>query len=420
MISFQKKEHGLIQRYPIVGGRRLSNFWWSTVIFLGGCGFLFTGISSFFNRNLLLTTFPELGTGVTTSKIEHVIDLKKKISINKSINFLQNSSLANQRFASFANQRFARRALHFPPTEDYPSISTSNLVYTNTPSFGLRSSGGDFYISELKQNTLLFPPTCKALLCMDSLIPVNIAGNLNFHFSGVSYKSVTNGLHLRINEKPFHLKDSFSLNFGINNELLRDQAVLKKMSFLNMPNLELTKFKYTTPTRRYQNFMEIATLGVCIGDLGLKILDGLLSTAFLWFATINLSIPILPFFPQGLVLSFYGFLGLWFSFHLWFTLLWKIGAGFNEVNGKEKSIRIFRWGRPGKNRRIDLKYSNELIETIKIELFPKPALFLCIKGNKKIPLTRLGEFIPLEELETQAAELTSLLQVPLEIEEVST
>ena len=44
------------------------------------------------------------------------------------------------------------------------------------------------------------------------------------------------------------------------------------------------------------------------------------------------------------------------------------------------------------------------------------ALFLHLKGEKNIPLTRIGEFIPLEELEAQAAELTSLLQIPLEIE----
>ncbi len=126
-------------------------------------------------------------------------------------------------------------------------------------------------------------------------------------------------------------------------------------------------------------------------------------------------VPILPFFPQGLVLSFYGFLGVAFSFHLLFTLFWEIGGGFNEINKKEKSVRIFRWGRPGKNRRIDLKYSNELMDAIKIELSPKPALFLCLKGDKKIPLTRIGELLPLEDLETQAAELTSLLQIPLEI-----
>ena len=124
----------------------------------------------------------------------------------------------------------------------------------------------------------------------------------------------------------------------------------------------------------------------------------------------------IPFFPQGLVLSFYGFLGLSFSFHLWFTLYWKIGGGFNEFNGQDRYVRLFRWGRPGKNRRIDLKYTNEVIEAIKVELNPRPALFLRVKGDKNIPLTRIGDFIPLEELEAQAAEVTSFMQIPLEME----
>jgi hypothetical protein len=210
MISSQKKEESLLVRYLIVGSRRLSNYWWSTVIFLGGCGFLFTGFSSFFNRNLLLIPY------------------------------------------------------------------------------------------------------------------------LTPYFQGVK---------------------GYVDNYRVEN---------REVSLFNQ-------------------------------------------------------VPILPFFPQGLVLSFYGFLGVAFSFHLFFALFWEIGGGFNEINKKEKSVRIFRWGRPGKNRRIDIKYSNELMNAIKIELSPKPALFLCLKGDKKIPLTRIGELPPLEDLETQAAELTSLLQVPLEI-----
>ena len=223
MISFKKKKFSLIRRYPIVGGRRLSNYWWSLVIFLGGCGFLFTGISSYFNRNLLLPDF--------------------------------------------------------------------------------------LFATPLKQLFNLFVGLTKI--------------------------------------KSLHLFDDKVME-------------MNKEHFNIQPNL--------------------------------------------------------AFFPQGLVLSFYGFLGLCFSFHLWFTLFWKIGGGFNEFNGKDKYVRIFRWGRPGKNRRIDLKYTNELIETIKVEFIPRPALFLRVKGEKNIPLTRLGEFIPLEELEAQAAELTSLLQIPLEIE----
>ena len=36
--------------------------------------------------------------------------------------------------------------------------------------------------------------------------------------------------------------------------------------------------------------------------------------------------------------------------------MWQIGSGFNEFNKKDGLIRVFRWGYPGKNRRIDLVY----------------------------------------------------------------
>lgn len=228
MISFQKRKSGLITRYAIVGGRRLSNYWWSFIIFLGGCGFLLTGISSFFHKNLWV--FP--------------------------------SFVSNMRLKPFV---------------DIFSLASYNLG--------------------LEENNNLFAST----------------------------------MHL-------------------NNEALPISQI----------------------------------------DI--------------------------PFFPQGLVLAFYGFLGLSFSFHLWFTLYLKIGGGFNEFNKKDQYVRIFRWGRPGKNRRIDLKYTNDLIEAIKVELSPRPALFLRVKGEKNIPLTRIGDFIPLEELEAQAAELTSFMQIPLEME----
>ena len=236
MISFQKRKSGLITRYAIVGSRRLSNYWWSFIIFLGGCGFLVTGISSFFHKNLWV-------------------------------------------LPSFVWTEGAK------VLEDKPQMQFKHFVQS-----------------------------------------------LSLAFS--------------------------NLGFSQNN------------NFLQLNNLNSD-------------------------------------------STTQIDI---PFFPQGLVLAFYGFLGLSFSFHLWFTLYWKIGAGFNEFNKKDQYVRIFRWGRPGKNRRIDLKYTNDLIEAIKVELSPRPALFLRVKGEKNIPLTRIGDLIPLEELESQAAELTSFMQIPLEME----
>ena len=123
------------------------------------------------------------------------------------------------------------------------------------------------------------------------------------------------------------------------------------------------------------------------------------------------------FFPQGLIMCFYGFLGLIFSFYLWLTILWSVGGGFNEFNKAKGIIRIFRWGFPGKNRRILLEYEISQVESIKIELKqglnPRRMIYLQIRGKKEIPLTRVGQPLTLEEIERQAAELAKFLQVSL-------
>lgn len=168
------------------------------------------------------------------------------------------------------------------------------------------------------------------------------------------------------------------------------------------------------------------------------------------------------FFPQGLVMCFYGILGLIFSCYLWLTLFWGVGGGFNEFNKKQGIVRIFRWGFPGKNRRIDLSYDIKDIEAIRVEikegLNPRRILYIRVKGNttssassqneelseekisnknlsknlstkktnnvvgmtqlqnkRDIPLTRIGQPTTLEDIEKQAAELAKFLQVSLEM-----
>ena len=123
------------------------------------------------------------------------------------------------------------------------------------------------------------------------------------------------------------------------------------------------------------------------------------------------------FFPQGLIMCFYGFLGLIFSVYLWLTILWSVGGGFNEFNKVEGVVRIFRWGFPGKNRRILLEYQLNQVESIKIELKqglnPRRMIYLQIRGKREIPLTRIGQPLTIEEIELQAADLAKFLQVSL-------
>lgn len=126
----------------------------------------------------------------------------------------------------------------------------------------------------------------------------------------------------------------------------------------------------------------------------------------------------ITFFPQGLVMCFYGFLGFIISIYLWFTLICGVGEGFNEFNKKTGQVRIFRLGFPGKNREIDLSYPIKDIISIKVEIRegfnPKRTLYMRIKGKRDIPLTQISQPLTLEEIEGQAVELARFLQVSLE------
>ncbi|MDR9404996.1 MAG: photosystem I assembly protein Ycf4 [Halothece sp. Uz-M2-17] len=126
----------------------------------------------------------------------------------------------------------------------------------------------------------------------------------------------------------------------------------------------------------------------------------------------------LQFIPQGIALTFYGVAGSLVSLYLWLVILWDVGGGYNEFNKNTKKVKIFRWGYPGKNRRIELENNLKDIEAVKAEikegLNPKRALYLRVKGRNNIPLTRVGEPLSLSELENQGAELARFLGVPLE------
>lgn len=166
-------------------------------------------------------------------------------------------------------------------------------------------------------------------------------------------------------------------------------------------------------SRRLSNY--IWAFFIFFGSIGFLItgLSSYLKTnIFLIFSGKNIL-----FFPQGLIMCFYGFLGLLFSIYLWLTIFWSVGGGFNEFNKKEGNIKIFRWGYPGKNRRIFLIYPIDQVESIKIELkqglSPKRMIYLKIRGKSEIPLTKVGQPMTIEEIESQAAELAKFLKVSI-------
>jgi len=126
----------------------------------------------------------------------------------------------------------------------------------------------------------------------------------------------------------------------------------------------------------------------------------------------------LIFVPQGLVMGLYGAAGLLLATYLWLVVLWDLGGGYNEFNRETGTLKIFRWGFPGKNRQIQIDGRISDVQSVKIlikeGLNPQRALYLRVKGRRDIPLTRVGQPLSLADLETQGAELARFLGVSLE------
>nr|YP_010318323.1 photosystem I assembly protein Ycf4 [Setchellanthus caeruleus]ULC82815.1 photosystem I assembly protein Ycf4 [Setchellanthus caeruleus] len=125
------------------------------------------------------------------------------------------------------------------------------------------------------------------------------------------------------------------------------------------------------------------------------------------------------FFPQGIVMSFYGIAGLFISSYLWGTIFWNVGSGYDRFDRKEGLVCIFRWGFPGKNRRIFLQFLMKDIQSIRIEvkegIYTRRVLYMEIRGQGAIPLTRTDENLTTREIEQKASELAYFLCVPIEV-----
>lgn len=126
----------------------------------------------------------------------------------------------------------------------------------------------------------------------------------------------------------------------------------------------------------------------------------------------------LPFFPQGAAMTFYGVAGVLLATYLWLVIAWDVGGGYNEFDAVDEMVRIFRWGYPGKNRQLSVNCRFQDVQSVRIYiregLSPKRTLYLRIKGRGDIPLTRVGQPLPLAKLEDQAAAIARFVGVPME------
>nr|YP_010338469.1 photosystem I assembly protein Ycf4 [Rhodaphanes brevistipitata]UNJ18419.1 photosystem I assembly protein Ycf4 [Rhodaphanes brevistipitata] len=149
---------------------------------------------------------------------------------------------------------------------------------------------------------------------------------------------------------------------------------------------------------------------------------GFVLSGFSSYSKINLipfARPIdLLFIPQGIIMTFYGTIGICIGIFLWLTIAWDIGSGYNEFNKENGNVCIFRRGFPGKNRQISLHYQLVEVQSVLIlirdGLNPQRQIYLKLKNGVEIPLTRVGQPISLAKIESQAIELAKFLGVILE------
>lgn len=167
-------------------------------------------------------------------------------------------------------------------------------------------------------------------------------------------------------------------------------------------------------SRRFSNYF-FASI-VAIGGIGF-----LLSSLSIYFH-VNLipfyQIADVDFIPQGAAMGFYGTAASLLSLYLWLVIAWDIGGGYNEFDKSSGEASIVRQGFPGKNRQIKVTHPLSSIQAVKVVLQDglntKRCLYLRVKGRVDIPLTRVGQPLPISTLENQGAELARFLEVPLE------
>nr|YP_010592332.1 photosystem I assembly protein Ycf4 [Dischidia nummularia]QXO88951.1 photosystem I assembly protein Ycf4 [Dischidia nummularia]WAB52777.1 photosystem I assembly protein Ycf4 [Dischidia nummularia]WEV91961.1 photosystem I assembly protein Ycf4 [Dischidia nummularia] len=127
------------------------------------------------------------------------------------------------------------------------------------------------------------------------------------------------------------------------------------------------------------------------------------------------------YFPQGIVMSFYGIAGLFISFYLWCAIFWNVGSGYDRFDIKEGTVSMFRWGFPGKNRRIFIRVRIKDIKALRIEvntgIYTSRILYMDTRYQGLIPLTRPDGNLSTLKIMNRASDLSHFLRVPIKVKQ---
>ncbi len=175
-----------------------------------------------------------------------------------------------------------------------------------------------------------------------------------------------------------------------------------------------TRYDLILGSRRFSNYIWASV--AFLGGLGF-LLAGISSYLRIQLLPFTDS-QTLVFIPQGIVMTFYGTIGILLSLFLSLNIILDVGGGYNSYDKMSGLIQVFRLGFPGRTRKILLQYKFQDIKSIKLSIVeginPKREIYLQTKDQRQIPLTRVGEPLLLSQIEEEAVDLANFLNIPLE------
>jgi|TARA_B100001939_G_scaffold228686_1_gene196975 hypothetical protein len=164
-------------------------------------------------------------------------------------------------------------------------------------------------------------------------------------------------------------------------------------------------------SRRISNYLVAAA--VSIGGIGFLLAS---LSSYLGRDLLPIGHPAaLIFVPQGVVMGLYSIAAALLATYLWYVIAVDVGSGSNRF---DKDAGVVTISRRGFRKPISVEIPMTDVKAVKVEVRDgfnaRRRVSLRIQGRRDMPLTRVGEPLPLAQLEQDGAELARFLGVNLE------
>jgi hypothetical protein len=130
-------------------------------------------------------------------------------------------------------------------------------------------------------------------------------------------------------------------------------------------------------------------------------------------------LPFIPFIPQGVILVFYGTIGIIIGLFILWTFYWDVGWGYTLYEPDQKQITIHRTGFPGKNRTLHLVFPFKQLKAIKYITGERQGmtkqLDLSIRDGRQVFLMEINNAADLADIEVLVNFLANTLETGVEL-----